>query len=101
VALMGKRGRGASSLIAFDLLRLDGNDLRLRPIEEQREALKRLVDRVGRILFSEALAAEGAVVFAKACELGLEGVVSNRAASYKSGKTRNRQKTKNRNEVRT
>jgi hypothetical protein len=28
------------------------------------------------ILFSEALAVEGAVVFAKACELGLEGIVS-------------------------
>ena len=30
------------------------------------------------ILFSEALAAKGAVVFAKACELGLEGIVSKR-----------------------
>jgi hypothetical protein len=34
------------------------------------------------ILFSEALAAEGAVVFAKACKLGLEGVVSKRAGSF-------------------
>jgi hypothetical protein len=33
---------------------------------------------VDRVLFSQALAAEGAVVFAKARELGLEGIVSNR-----------------------
>ena len=39
------------------------------------------------ILFNEALAEEGAVVFAKACELGLEGIVSKRAGSfYKSGR---------------
>ena len=30
-------------------------------------------------MFSEALAAEGAVVFAEACEFGLEGIVSKRA----------------------
>jgi ATP-dependent DNA ligase len=28
------------------------------------------------------LAAEGAIVFAKACELGLEGIVSKRAGSF-------------------
>jgi bifunctional non-homologous end joining protein LigD len=45
---------------------------------------------VSGILFSEALAEEGAVVFAKACELGLEGIVSKRAGSfYKSGRSRN------------
>jgi ATP-dependent DNA ligase len=34
-----------------------------------------------------ALAADGAVVFAKVCELGLEGIVSKRAGSfYRSGK---------------
>ena len=54
------------------------------------------------ILFSEALAAEGAVVFAKACELGLEGIVSKRAGSfYKSGKSRNWLKAKNPDFVRT
>jgi hypothetical protein len=34
-----------------------------------------LVDDVSGISFNEALAAEGAIVFAKACELGLEGIV--------------------------
>jgi ATP-dependent DNA ligase len=42
------------------------------------------------VLFSEALAAEGEVAFARACELGLEGIVSKREGSfYRSGKSRN------------
>jgi ATP-dependent DNA ligase len=47
-------------------LRLEGDDLRLRPIEARREALMRLVEGVTAIVFSEAFAAEAAVVFAKA-----------------------------------
>jgi bifunctional non-homologous end joining protein LigD len=46
--------------------------------------------------------AEGAVVFAKACELRLEGIVSKRAGSfYKSGKSRNWLKTINPDFTRT
>jgi bifunctional non-homologous end joining protein LigD len=90
------------TLVAFDLLRLEGLDLRLRPIEARRETLMWLVDGVSGILFSDAITAEGAVVFAKACELGLEGVVSKREGSfYRSGKSRNWFKTKNPNFVRT
>jgi bifunctional non-homologous end joining protein LigD len=101
-ALLTKRGGAQASLVAFDLLRLDEDDLRLRPIETRRDALVRIVVGVGGILFSEALAAEGAIVFAKACELGLEGIVSKRAGSfYKSGKSRNWLKTVNPNFVRT
>ena len=90
-ALLTKRGGVQASLVAFDLLRLEGDDQRLRPLEERREALMWLVHGVSGILFSETLAAEGAVVFAKACELGLEGIVSKREAScfYKSGPSRN------------
>jgi bifunctional non-homologous end joining protein LigD len=89
-ALMTKRGGAQASLVAFDLLRLNGDDLRQRPIEERREALKRLASGASGILFSEALAAEGAVVFAKACELGLEGIVSKREGSfYRNGRSRN------------
>jgi bifunctional non-homologous end joining protein LigD len=62
----------------------------------------RLVDGVHGIPFSEALAAEGAMVSAKACELGLEGIVSKRQGSfYKSGPSRNWLKTKNPNFERT
>ena len=74
----------------------------MRPRGVNRQALLRLVAGVSGILFSEAIAAEGAVVFAKACELGLEGIVSKRVGSfYQSGKSRNWLKTKNPNFVRT
>ena len=49
--------------------------------EARREALSRLIAGADGV-FSEALAAEGAVVFAKACELGLEGIVSKREAAF-------------------
>jgi bifunctional non-homologous end joining protein LigD len=79
-----------------------GDDLRMQPIEARREALMRLVGDAKAVVFSEALAAEGAVVFTKACELGLEGIASKRAGSfYKSGKSRNWLKTINPKFVRT
>jgi bifunctional non-homologous end joining protein LigD len=68
-ALLTKRGWAEALFVAFDLLRLGGDDLRLRPIEARREALLRLVAvGVEGILFSEALATGSAVVFMKACE---------------------------------
>ena len=94
--MLTKRGAQSASFVAFDLLSLAGDDLRLRPLEARREALLRLVADVEGILFSEAIEAEGALVFAKACEMGLEGIVSKRAGSvYKSGRCRNWVKTRN------
>jgi bifunctional non-homologous end joining protein LigD len=62
----------------------------------------RLVAGVDGILFSEAFAVKGAVVFAKACELDLEGIVSKRAGSfYRSGRSRNWLKSRNPNFIRT
>jgi hypothetical protein len=40
-----------------------------------RQEPTRLVAGVGGIVFSEALPVEGGIVFANACELGLEGIV--------------------------
>jgi bifunctional non-homologous end joining protein LigD len=62
-------------------LSLNGADLRQHPLEERREALSRLVAGATTFLFSEALTAEGAIVFAKACQMGLEGIVSKRVGS--------------------
>jgi ATP-dependent DNA ligase len=47
-------GGAQASLIAFDLLRLDRDDLRLRPLEARRETLMWLVDGVDGIVFSQA-----------------------------------------------
>ena len=88
--LLGKEGGERASFVAFDLLGLEGDDLRNRPLEERREALARLVHGAAGVRFSEALSADGAIVFAHACKLGLEGIVSKRAGSrYRSGTSRN------------
>jgi bifunctional non-homologous end joining protein LigD len=101
-ALLTKEGGASAAHVAFDLLGLDGKDLRLRPLEDRRAELKRIVASVEAILFSEAIEGEGALVFAKACELGLEGIVSKRAGSlYRSGASKSWLKTKNAAFVRT
>ncbi len=95
-ALRTKAGGARACLVAFDLLNLNDEDLRQRPLEERRDTLLRLVAGADNIVFSEALEAEGAVVFAKACELGLEGIVSKRVGSrYWSGTSRSWLKSKN------
>ena len=90
-ALRTKAGGEQASFVAFDILSLEGDDLRERTLEERREALAQLlVPGVDGILFSVVLEANGAVVFDHACKLGLEGIVSKRAGSrYRSGTTRN------------
>jgi ATP-dependent DNA ligase len=88
--LLTKAGGEQASLVAFDILALKGDDLRQHPLEERRDALSRLVAGVDDIRFSESVADDGALVFAKARELGLEGIVSKRAGSrYRSGASRN------------
>jgi len=58
--------------------------------------LASLVAGIDAISFSEAIDAKGAVVLAKACELGLEGIVSKRlGGAYWSGRSRNWLKVKN------
>jgi bifunctional non-homologous end joining protein LigD len=53
-------------------------------------------------VFSETIEGEGELVFAKACEMGVEGIVSKRAGSfYKSGPCRSWLKTRNPAFVRT
>ena len=95
-ALRTKVGSAQACLVAFDLLSLNGKDLRQRPIEERRGTLSPLVAGVDCVLFSDALTEPGSLVFAKACEMGLEGIVSKRAGSrYSSGNSRNWLKTKN------
>jgi ATP-dependent DNA ligase len=97
--LKGAIARGGHGLvfIAFDLMFLDGKDLRTAPIEERRAALRRLVPRSprSRLQFSEDIAGDGARVFASAEQLGLEGIVSKRLGShYRSGRVDTWRKTK-------
>jgi bifunctional non-homologous end joining protein LigD len=73
-------------MVAFDLLYLNGYDLRKLPLVERKSHLKKLIAR-SAIQFSESLEAEGAEVFKHACSIGLEGVVSKvRDSKYNSGR---------------
>ena len=90
-ALRTKRGAAEAAFVAFDLLQIDGEDRRKLPLEVRRAELKSLVAGIDAIAFSEAIEGEGALVFAKACEMGLEGIVSKRlGGTYWSGRCRNR-----------
>jgi bifunctional non-homologous end joining protein LigD len=74
-------------LYAFDLIEHDGEDLRNLPFLERKTALARLLrDTEAGILLNEHIAAEGETVFARACQLGAEGIVSKRVdGTYRSG----------------
>ena len=95
-ALGTNLGADAAQLVAFDLLLIDGKERRKLPLEIRRAELDALVAGIDGILFSEAIEAEGAIVFQKAVEMGLEGIVSKRLGSvYWSGRMRNWVKIKN------
>jgi bifunctional non-homologous end joining protein LigD len=97
-ALRTKAGAAGASLVAFDLLTLNEEDYRQRPLEDRRGVLSGLIAGIDGLNFSEAIAADGALVFAKACEMGLEGIVSKRAGSrYWSGPSKKWLKSKNPN----
>jgi bifunctional non-homologous end joining protein LigD len=90
----------AISFVAFDLLHLEGEDLRKLPLIERRERLRDLLPDDYGIQYSDHFVASGAEVLAAARLMGLEGIVSKRAkAPYRSGPSRNWLKTKNYVEV--
>jgi bifunctional non-homologous end joining protein LigD len=76
---------------AFDLLYLDGFDLRGASLIERKDVLAELLaDSQEPIRFSEHVEADGAMLFKNACEMELEGIVSKRKdGRYRSGRNEN------------
>ncbi len=75
--------------IAFDLLALDGEDLRERPLIERKRKLEALMNGAPQNLhYSRHVAGGGEESFLAACEAGAEGIVGKKAGSVYSG-TRN------------
>jgi bifunctional non-homologous end joining protein LigD len=89
----------AAFAYAFDLLMLEGADIRRAPLTERRNHLAKLLRKAKPgIRLSEHIEADGATVFAHACRLGLEGIVSKRLdAPYRSGRVKLWIKVKNKN----
>ena len=80
----------------FDLLHLDGHDLRSVPLIERKRMLEDLVlGEPGRVRYSSHFEESGGLVLRHACRLSLEGVVSKQAdAPYRSGRSKSWIKSK-------
>jgi bifunctional non-homologous end joining protein LigD len=93
-----RRHDHAAVLCAFDLIELDGNDLRRVTIEQRKAALAKLLLRQAEegIAFNQHYSCEGAFIYKHACALGCEGIVSKRLGSpYRSGRVDHWLKIKN------
>jgi bifunctional non-homologous end joining protein LigD len=95
--LRSYRNGPSATLCAFDLLEVDGEDLRWRPIEDRKGMLKQLVGRKHHgIALNRHFDVEGSIVFHHACKLGCEGIVSKRLGSpYRFGRSNDWLKIKN------
>ena len=76
---------GPAVLCAFDLIELDGKDLRPSPIERRKDQLGNLLHSVRRshtgITYNEHHDGDGAIIYKHACRFGCEGIVSKRSAT--------------------
>jgi bifunctional non-homologous end joining protein LigD len=83
-------------LVAFDLLHLDGWDLRGASLRDRKRLLRELLDADGEVLrYGEHVEERGDVFLREACRLGLEGIVSKRAEDpYRETRTRSWLKAK-------
>jgi ATP-dependent DNA ligase len=84
-------------LYAFDLIELNGDDLRPDPLEARKATLETILAKAASgIRFNEHIEGDGETVFRHACKLGLEGIVSKRKDSaYRSGRSPDWLKMKN------
>ena len=92
-----RRHDGDAFIYAFDLIELDGEDLRREPLAVRKATLASLLSRPTGFRLNEHLEHDdGAEVFAHACRMGLEGIVSKRKDSrYTSGRSLHWIKSKN------
>ena len=83
------RDGGNAVLCVFDLIEFEGEDLRRAPIEHRKHKLAKLVRTPHPgIVLNEHYEGDGEIVFAHACKLGCEGIVSKRLGSpYRSGRS--------------
>jgi bifunctional non-homologous end joining protein LigD len=92
----GPRIKPEAILFAFDLIELNGEDLRREPLLTRKSTLLSLLRGTPHgIVYNEHMEGDGAMIFRHACRLGCEGIVSKRVDSpYRSGRSRDWIKTK-------
>ena len=97
--LHSRRNDGDAIAVAFDLLMLNGDDMRRKSFIERKAALGKLLFRSrDGIQYVEHAEGHGDKMFAAVCHLGLEGIVSKKLnAPYKSGPSKSWLKIKNPN----
>src|SRR5690348_2999403 len=92
-AALSEGRESALILFAFDLMFLEGRDLRALPLEKRKQELERVLEsfptaRRAQVRYLEHFTTAGAAVLESACKMSLEGVVSKRLdAPYESGRT--------------
>jgi bifunctional non-homologous end joining protein LigD len=91
------RANDSVFLYAFDLIELNGDDLRRDPLQVRKATLVSILAKARPgIRFNEHIEGDGPTVFAHACKMGLEGIVSKRKDSaYRSGRSPDWLKKKN------
>ena len=91
------RANDSVFLYAFDLIELNGDDLRRDPLQVRKATLASVLAKAGPgIRFNEHIEGDGPTVFAHACKMGLEDIVSKRKDSaYRSGRSPDWLKMKN------
>jgi len=76
------KSRQAVQYVAFDVLSVNGEDLRALPLVARKKRLKRILpSRSSSILYVDHVKGAGRQLFQLACELDLEGIVAKRAMS--------------------
>jgi bifunctional non-homologous end joining protein LigD len=95
--IRGHGRNGRAILCAFDLLEVNGEDIRPEPIEERKRRLAGLLRLPHEgIALNETYREDGATIFKHACALGCEGIVSKRLGSpYRAGRSAHWLKIKN------
>ena len=77
-----------SVLYAFDLLGLEGYDLRSLPLVQRKEILRDVLPTVGPIRYSDHIEVHGEAMYERATAMRLEGIVGKKAdAPYRGGRS--------------
>jgi bifunctional non-homologous end joining protein LigD len=70
--------RGAPYFYAFDILQLNGKDLRSLPLIARKKQLRKLISNRSSLLYVDHVEARGEDLFRLACREDLEGIVAKR-----------------------